>query len=76
MSKLKKSRNEIEAMVIERVNARAKGKIVGIEILSKVGKRANWSTGIYLPPSVAGTMTEVILMDVIMDLQREFDISS
>lgn len=75
MTKPEKPRNEIKSMIIERVNAQAPDKIVGIEILPVIGRQANWTPGIYWPSSIAGSMTEVILLKVVRELQREFDIS-
>jgi hypothetical protein len=68
-------RAEIARMIIERVNAAAPEKIEGIDIVPVHRPIANWGPGVYWPPAVAKGMTETILLEVVADLQREYDIA-
>jgi hypothetical protein len=72
-----KTRKEIAAMIIERVNAEAPEKIEEIEILPLVSNsfNANWTPGAHRPSTIRGGVTENILQRVVADLRRQFDIS-
>jgi hypothetical protein len=73
-----KTRKEIAAMIVERVNAEAPEKIEEIDILPLVSNsfNANWTPGAHKPSTIRGGVTENILQRVVADLRRQFDISA
>ncbi|HYD66119.1 hypothetical protein [Azospirillum sp.] len=75
MTKATKPRRQLAEFIVERVNLAAPEKLEGIDIVPGAHPLANWSPGVYWPPAVAGGATERILQNVVLDLQREFDIS-
>ncbi|KRR25936.1 hypothetical protein [Bradyrhizobium retamae] len=75
MTKPTKPRKQIAELIVDRVNLAAPEKLEGIDIAPVAHPLANWSPGVYWPPAVAGGATERILQNVVLDLQRQFDIS-
>jgi hypothetical protein len=75
VSKPTKSRKEIASLIVELVNAQSPEQIEGVDIISVYDPIGNWGPGLIWPPVIKGGITEGIILDVVADLHRQFDIS-
>jgi hypothetical protein len=75
MTKATKTRKEIAALIVDRVNALALEKIEGVDIVQVHHPIGNWGPGLIWPPVIRGGVTEGIILDVVAELHRDFDIS-
>jgi hypothetical protein len=75
MTKATKTRKEIAALIVDRVNALALEKIEGVDIVPVHHPIGNWGPGLIWPPVIRGGVTEGIILDVVAELHRDFDIS-
>jgi hypothetical protein len=69
-----KTRIEIAAMIVDRVNTRAPEKIEGVDIVPVHNPIANWGPGLIWPPVAKNGVTEGIITEVVAELCRDFDI--
>ncbi|MGY0575940.1 hypothetical protein ACTGJ9_037005 [Bradyrhizobium sp. RDM12] len=74
MTKIMKTRKELAAMIVERVNRETPEKIEGVDIVPVHNPVVNWTIGLIWPPVARNGVTEAIVVHVVAELCRDFDI--
>jgi hypothetical protein len=75
VTKATKTRKEIAALIVDRVNARAPEKIEGVDIVPIHHPIGNWGPGLIWPPVIRDGVIEGIILGVVTELHRDFDVT-